>query len=56
MNDSTIDSQPNIRIKSLRYGELDRSVVVNAAMRVAGRRGVRFKQGLHVLIAGLCAM
>ena len=41
MNDSTIDSQPDIRVKSLRYGELDRSVVVAAAVRVAERGGVR---------------
>jgi AcrR family transcriptional regulator len=41
LNDSTIDSQPDIRVKSLRYGELDRSVVVAAAVRVAERGGVR---------------
>ena len=41
MNDSTIDAQPDIRVKSLRYGELDRSVVVAAAVRVAERGGVR---------------
>ena len=41
MSDSTIDSQPDIRVKSLRYGELDRSVVVAAAVRVAERGGVR---------------
>lgn len=41
MNDSAIDSQPDIRVKSLRYGELDRSVVIAAAVRVAERSGVR---------------
>ena len=41
LNDSTIESQPDIRVKSLRYGELDRSVVVAAAVRVAERGGVR---------------
>jgi AcrR family transcriptional regulator len=41
LNDNTIDSQPDIRVKSLRYGELDRSVVVAAAVRVAERGGVR---------------
>src|ERR1700744_4969826 len=41
LNDTTIDSQPEIRVKSLRYGELDRSVVVAAAVRVAERGGVR---------------
>jgi AcrR family transcriptional regulator len=41
LNDSMIDSQPDIRVKSLRYGELDRSVVVAAAVRVAERGGVR---------------
>ncbi len=41
LNDSTIDSQPDIRVKSLRYGQLDRSVVVAAAVRVAERGGVR---------------
>jgi AcrR family transcriptional regulator len=35
-----IDSQPDMRVKSLRYGELDRSVVVAAAVRVAERGGV----------------
>jgi len=39
LNDTTIDSQPEIRVKSLRYGELDRSVVVAAAVRVAERGG-----------------
>jgi AcrR family transcriptional regulator len=41
LNDSAIDSQPGIRVKSLRYGELDRNVVVAAAVRVAERSGVR---------------
>ena len=41
MNDSTIDTQPDIPVKSLRYGALDRSVVVAAAVRVAERGGVR---------------
>jgi AcrR family transcriptional regulator len=33
-------SQPIARVKSLRYGELDRSVVVAAAVRVAERGGI----------------
>lgn len=41
LNDSMIDSQPDIGVKPLRYGELDRSVVVAAAERVAERGGVR---------------
>ena len=35
------DAQPDVRVKSLRYGELDRGTVVAAAMRVAERGGVR---------------
>jgi AcrR family transcriptional regulator len=35
------DSEPNARVKSLRYGELDRDVVVAAAVRLAERSGVR---------------
>jgi AcrR family transcriptional regulator len=34
-------SQPNTRTKPLRYGELDRRVVVAAAVRLAERSGVR---------------
>lgn len=41
MDHSTIDAQPDTRVKSLRYGELDRSIVVAAAVRVAERGGVR---------------
>ena len=39
LDDNTID--PDTRVKSLRYGELDRGVVVDAAVRVAERSGVR---------------
>ena len=35
------DSEPDARVKSLRYGELDRDVVVAAAVRLAERGGVR---------------
>src|SRR6202021_3375559 len=41
LDDSMSDAQPDIRVKSLRYGQLDRSVVVAAAVRVAERGGVR---------------
>lgn len=39
LDNNTID--PDTRVKSLRYGELDRGVVVDAAVRVAERSGVR---------------
>jgi AcrR family transcriptional regulator len=35
------DSESDARVKSLRYGELDRGVVVAAAVRLAERSGVR---------------
>ncbi|WP_319436400.1 TetR/AcrR family transcriptional regulator C-terminal domain-containing protein [Mycobacterium sp. RTGN5] len=35
------DSQSNTKSKALRYGELDRSVVVAAAVRLAERSGIR---------------
>ena len=34
-------AQANARVKPLRYGELDRTVVVSAALRVAERGGMR---------------